>query len=158
MIGAAVPSNNTRVLPTTLAKTLLTTDPPTSTAGPTPMPLIQTFSPGETAPGGELAAFFTAVITGRGIAITVRVTGMVAPTRALVEVMTIRPVYVPAARPEVTTEMANVAGVLLLACVTPSHPVAVPPTCAWAVIGTLPVPPAAVTARFCAAGAGRPTV
>src|ERR1035437_2978200 len=85
---------------------------------------------------------------------------MVTDAREIGEAMTIWPVYLPAARPEVATETANVAGVLLLAVgVTVSHDcTAAPAYCTWAVTGTLPLPPVEVTVRFCAAGAARPMV
>ena len=50
MMGAGTLSNNTRVLPTSVVKALLTTTPLASVAGPTPVPKITMFSPGETAP------------------------------------------------------------------------------------------------------------
>ena len=50
MMGAATLSKSTRVLPTVVVKALLTMTPLARVAGPTPVPTITIFSPGEILP------------------------------------------------------------------------------------------------------------
>src|SRR5579863_735304 len=100
MIAAGMPSNVTPVPATVVdSAPLAPTTKGVSVAGPMFAPNIRILSPGETAVGIELAAFWTATIVGVGTgggAVTVSVTATVSGLLAA-GVIVIVPEYVPAA-------------------------------------------------------------
>src|ERR1039458_445781 len=97
-------------------------------------------------------------MTGLGIAVTTRVTGVVGGERALGEVTITLPVYVPANRPLVDNGTGKGDGACPVAGATASHVCPAMSYCTWAVSGTAPVAPVALTRRFCAGGTARPMI